>query len=106
MRETGIFKYKANLYSYCQRYIVAFNNPDYSELVLHAPPLSYLSLFFYIIFLPLKMASLQTEFLNMFYSLFMFWLENIVLLILVFILEIVFVPFAYIKGCLTVLKNS
>lgn len=26
MKESGIFKYKCNLYTFCERYMVAFNN--------------------------------------------------------------------------------
>ena len=44
MKETGIFRYKVNLYQYCERYMIAFSDPSYGEIVLHAPPLSYISI--------------------------------------------------------------
>ena len=42
-QESGIFEYKTNLYQYCERYIIAFKS-EYGEIVLHPPPISYLSL--------------------------------------------------------------
>ena len=44
MKETGIFRYKVNLYQYRERYMIAFSDKSYGEIVLHAPPLSYLTL--------------------------------------------------------------
>lgn len=44
MRESGIFKYKCNLYQYCERYMVAFSEPAYGGLVIYPPPLCYLTI--------------------------------------------------------------
>lgn len=44
MKQTGIFKYKVNLYQYCERFMIAFEEKAYGEIVLHPPPLSYISM--------------------------------------------------------------
>lgn len=38
MKESGIFKYKTNLFKYCEKYLIAFNS-EYSELILQPAPL-------------------------------------------------------------------
>ena len=44
MLEAGTFLYKVNLYMYCERYIVAMENPAYAELVKHPAPICLLNL--------------------------------------------------------------
>ena len=44
MKQSGIFKYKKNLYYYCERFVIAFTEPAYGELILHPPPLSFFCL--------------------------------------------------------------
>lgn len=43
MQQSGIFKYKVNLYQYCERYMNAFEEGDMGELVQHPPQVSALS---------------------------------------------------------------
>lgn len=42
MKQSGVFKYKKNLFKYCERFVVAFEEESYGEIILHPPPLSYL----------------------------------------------------------------
>jgi hypothetical protein len=44
MRESGIFRYKCNLYSFCERYMIAFTSPDYGGFVTYPPPISYITM--------------------------------------------------------------
>jgi hypothetical protein len=41
MKQTGIFKYKVNLFNYSDRYLVAYKDEVYGELVIHPAPLNY-----------------------------------------------------------------
>lgn len=40
MKQSGIFKYKVNLYKYCERYMTAYDEGGTGEFVLHPPPVS------------------------------------------------------------------
>lgn len=42
MLESGSFMYKVNLFNYCERYLVAFENDAYGELALHSAPINIL----------------------------------------------------------------
>ena len=46
MKESGIFRFKCNLHSYCERYLIAFNEEGYGEFLVHPPPISYLMAIF------------------------------------------------------------
>jgi hypothetical protein len=39
MTESGSFLFKVNLYQYCERITIAFDNPEYGDLILQPPPL-------------------------------------------------------------------
>jgi hypothetical protein len=43
MLEMGSFSYKCKLYEYCERYMLAFSDQNYGELVVHPPPLNMFS---------------------------------------------------------------
>lgn len=40
MLASGDFKFKCTLYQYCERYMIAFSDKNYGELVIHSPPLN------------------------------------------------------------------
>ena len=40
MLESGSFKYKCTLYEYCEKYMIAFNEKNIGEIVLHPPPIN------------------------------------------------------------------
>jgi hypothetical protein len=41
MKESGVFKYKCNLHTYCERYLIAFNEKGLGEFIIHPPPISF-----------------------------------------------------------------
>jgi len=102
MRETGIFKYKCNLFYYCERYSIAFSDLPYGEMVLHPPPLSYLTIFM-ILFTPFRGCMV---YVSKFFSYLMFWIENSVFVFIFFILELIIMPLAYLKIWFNIIKNS
>ena len=103
MKETGIFKYKVNLYQYCERYMISFNDRSYGELVLHAPPLSYMT----IILFPFLFSEKAMMKISKWFSYLMFWIENVVLLMMFLSIEIAFLMLpAYIKIWYNIIKIS
>ena len=102
MRTTGIFKYKCNLFYYCERYMIAFSDNAYGEMVLHPPPLSYLTITM-IVFTPFRKAMV---YISKFFSYLMFWIENTFLLLAFLLLENFILPLAYIKIWFNIIKNS
>mgnify|MGYP001557908290 CR=1 FL=1 len=102
MRETGIFRYKCNLFYYCERYMIAFSDKSYGEMVLHPPPLSYLTIWM-VLFLPFKGGMV---YISKFFSYLMYWIENSILLGCFLILEMLFMPFAYLKIWFNILKST
>lgn len=102
MRESGIFRYKCNLYYYCERYMIAFSDKSYGEMVLQPPPLSYLTILM-VFFTPLPRAMV---YISKFFSYLMFWIENVFLILGFLGFEIFIFPFAYIKIWFNIVKNS
>lgn len=102
MKQSGIFRYKVNLYKYCERFMIAFNNESYGELVLHPPPVSYLC----IVMLPFLFSKNMMVKVSSYFSYGMFWLENTLLISAFFMLEVVICPLVYIKVWINILRNS
>jgi len=74
MLELGDFAYKASKYQYIERYHIAMQDQwGYEELVVHPPPINYLTGF--LIFSVFK-ANMMLRFSHTF-SKIIFWLENI-----------------------------
>jgi hypothetical protein len=88
MRDSGIFRYKVNLFMYCERYIIAFEDENYGELVLHPAPTCILLL--PVVFLMPTKAVIKP--LNKAFSYFLYWIENIFIIIFFAIYEIVLYP--------------
>lgn len=91
MQQISVFKYKVNVYQYCERYLIAFKDDDYSELVLHPPPVSLLTALL-VPFSLIKPIALKA---NQFFSYLIFWLENIIMVFLFFLYEFLLLPFVY-----------
>jgi hypothetical protein len=102
MKQTGIFKYKVNLYQYCERFMIAFEEKSYGEIVLHPPPLSYLSA----MMIPFLVSSWLMQYLSKGFSYLMHWLENIFFLLGFLFFEIILAPIAYMKVWVNILVNS
>ena len=96
MLGSGSFMFKVNLYNYCERYLIAYLNEAYGELVLHAAPVSILTT-------PLMILSfmLPEKFMisvSKFFSYMMFWLENCIFLIFFIVFEILLIVPVYFKN--------
>lgn len=102
MKETGIFKYKSNLYQYCERFMTAFEERSYGEIILHPPPLSYLST----MMMPFLVSSFLMRYISAGFSYFMYWLENIFFIFTFLFIEIGMAPIAYIKIWINIIRNS
>jgi hypothetical protein len=102
MRQSGVFSFKVNLYQYCERYLIAFNDRDYGEIVLHAPPLSYI----WSILLPFMWSRTVVAALTKVISYLMFWIENIVFIAFFILLEFALMPIAYFKIWFNIITNS
>jgi hypothetical protein len=102
MKQTGIFKYKVNLYQYCERFMIAFEDKAYGEMVLHPPPVSYAST----ILLPFVFSSFLMRYISLAFSYMMHWLENIVFVFSFTLFEVSLAPVAYVKVWFNLLLNS
>ena len=102
MKQTGIFKYKVNLYQYCERFMIAFEEKAYGEIVLHPPPLSYISM----IMMPFVWSSFLMTHVTKWFSYMMHWLENVFFVLGFLFLEILLLPLAYLKVLMNLLTNS
>lgn len=92
MKESGIFRYKSNLFEYCEKYLIAFRS-EYQELVIQPAPLSYFSLPL-VLFIPWKRLMVKA---SLYFSYFMFWMENIILVTAFIIFELALSPVMYLK---------
>lgn len=106
MLESGVFLYKVNLFQYCERYMVANQNVAYGQLVTHPSPLVLLNIPLFILTAIPGMPKWFLEPFSEKFSIFMFWLDNIVILGLFLLFEILLIPFVYIKNILTVVVNT
>ena len=102
MKSSGTFKYKVNLYKYCERYMIAFENSTYGGLVLHPPPICYLSSLM-IIFVFFKPAMKK---ISNWFSYMMFWLENMIFILFFALFEFLLVPVVYVKTFLNIMFCS
>jgi hypothetical protein len=93
MKESGIFSFKVNLYQYCERYLIAFKDRDYGEMVMHPPPLAFIVG----IIIPFSCSRILMKRLSKWMSYLMYWLENIVYVAIFLIFEVFISPIAYFK---------
>lgn len=92
MKESGIFKYKSNLFKYCEKYLIAIKS-DYKELVLQPAPLAYL----WLILVPFTPSVNMTKKVGKKFSYVMYWLENIVFITIFILFELLISPLMYLK---------
>ena len=93
MKESGIFKYRTNLFRYCDRYLISFGSP-LCELILQPAPLCYLSVPL-VIFIWWEKAMKKA---GKYFSYIMYWLENVTFFIWFALIELALVPVMYIKA--------
>lgn len=82
--------------------MIAFSERSYGEIILHPPPLSYLSA----AMVPFLFSRTGMAYISKSFSYFMFWLENIVFVIAFFLFELLIMPIAYIKVWINIVRNS
>ena len=102
MQQSGIFKYKVNLYRYCERYMNAFEEGCLGELVLHPPPLSAFSL----LLIPSVVNKKVTYIVSTVFSYSMHWGENIIFLLFFLIYECIILLITYAKVYLNIIRAS
>ena len=104
MLESGSFKYKCSLYEYCERYMIAFEEENFGELVVHAPPLNILCLVM-VPFSIIPASNVMSKVSHM-YSLFIFWMENIIFVFAFFLFELMLVPLLYLVCMFNIIYST
>jgi hypothetical protein len=82
--------------------MIAFEDKAYGEIVLHPPPLSYLST----MMIPFLLSPWLMQYIAKGFSYLMHWLENLFFMLGFLIFEMFLAPLAYIKVWANVLLNS
>jgi len=94
MKQNGVFKFKVALYTYCERFIAAFRERGYGELVLHPPPLTYFAVIYLI---PVVFCSVPVEKMSMYLSMTMYHAENFLFVLFFLICETLLIVPVYLK---------
>jgi hypothetical protein len=82
--------------------MIAFEEKAYGEIVLHPPPLSYMST----IMIPFVWSSFLMKHVTKWFSYMMHWLENIFFVFGFLFIEFALLPLAYVKVLLNLVLNS
>ena len=106
MLENGVFLYKVYLFQYCERYIVAMRNKAYGELVKHPAPIILLNIPIFILSCIPGIPKPALESISEYFSYFIFWLDNIVLLAVFLLYEVILCPLCYLKNIPIVILSS
>ncbi|CDW78613.1 UNKNOWN [Stylonychia lemnae] len=102
MQQISVFKYKVNLYKYCERYLIAFENDSFGEIVLHSPPTNYFVLFI----LPFMVNRNLMKRVSKIFSYGIFWIENVIFLFIFLLYEIFLIPVVYVKTFINIITCS
>ena len=93
MLESGTFSYKCKQYVYCERYMIAFTEKQYGEMIIHASPINYLC----IIMVPASLFGEKVrKFVTKAFALGIFWMENVLFLTFFLAFEACLLPILYI----------
>jgi hypothetical protein len=82
--------------------MIAFEDECYGEIVLHPPPVSYLSA----MMIPFLISSVVMKYLTKGFSYTMHWIENLFFLFGFLLFEGALAPLAYIKVWVNMITNS
>jgi len=108
--ETSSFKYKCQLFDYCERFLIAQQDKNFGELVVHAPPLNILSS----MLIPFTLVSGSTsnkEGKNIMFKIsksfqvLMYWVENMLFIAAFAIAESVLYPLVYLKTLFNIIMS-
>jgi hypothetical protein len=80
------------LFEYCERYMIAFQDKSYGELVLHAPPINLIC----ILMLPFTLIPSRMDEAAEKFSLTIYWVENIMGMLGFLVFEICLLPLVYV----------
>ena len=103
MKNISQFNYKVNLFQYCERYIVAFENHSLGEVIIHPPPINFLAAML------VPMIVLKKEHMALIckgFSYGLYWTENLIFLVFFLFAEICLLPIVYIKTFMNILICS
>lgn len=102
MRVVGDFKYKANRYSYIEKFQIAYlDTKGYEEYVIHPAPINLLTL----ALIPFTLQQKGNKFSDIF-SKCMFWLENLVMIVIFFCYLVILIPIIYFKMLFHLFKST
>ena len=102
MQQISIFKYKVNVYKYCERYLIAFDDPSFGEFVIHAPPICL----FTSIMIPFILVRPIMPKVTKVFSYMIYWIENVIFVVLFLFYEIVLLPVVFAKTFLNIITCS
>ena len=83
----------SRLYNFCEKYLIAFDNPSYGELVVHPPPVCLLCL----ILLPYAGAPIPLRQVSKCFSKLISRMENVLILIILIPFELGILAILYFK---------
>lgn len=98
--ESGSFKFKCQVYNYCERFMIAMEEKKFGELVVHAPPLNLFCTFI-LPFCFLK--GEQMDFVTDIFSKSIYWIENVLGVAVFFLAELAMLPLVFVKNLVTML---
>jgi hypothetical protein len=101
MKDGGEFAYKSNTYNFIEKYTVALRNEwGYAELILHPPPLNFLTIFL-VPFL-FRYSWMKTG--SQLISKMVFWFENFFYVMVFIIYEMLLTPVVYFKVAINIVR--
>ena len=103
MLEKGDFAYKSNKYMYVERFYIPMQDQSgYTELVVHPPPINYISAILLITTFDKGLVKRASELI----SKLIFWLENLYYILVMLFRELILAPFIYIKITANIIKGA
>ena len=102
MQTLGSFSFICSQYTYCERYLLAFDDDSLCELVIHNPPMNMFTIFL----VPVLPFSQAMPTASKYFSRFIFWFESMVNFLPQFlILNISLFPIIYVKTYYTLVAT-
>ena len=102
MLESGSFMYKCSLYEYCERFMIAFSDMAYGEIVIHSAPINI----FCILLMPLTPARPVMERISVKFSVLIYWVENMFYIGVFVVFELALLPFIYLLTFINLILQS
>jgi hypothetical protein len=102
MRRVGDFDFKANIYSYIEKYQIAMQDTQgFDEFVIHPSPINLLT----IPLIPyyMKAASQRN---NEIFPKLIFWAENIIMIVIFYCYLLLLIPVTYCKMVVNIIKMT